>query len=632
MPDTLLEGLNEEQKKAVLQTEGPVLIFAGAGSGKTKTLTHRLAYLMVEKKVNPYKILSVTFTNKASKEMSQRVSNLFAEIKNLKFKIKNSGAPLPWMGTFHSICVKILRREVDKSELKYSSNFTIYDSDDQKQLIKRIVKDLGYDPKKFNPGLVSALISSAKSEFVDSSKYKKLANDYFNRSISEIYKNYQKRMIDSNAMDFDDLLTNTVILFKSHPEILNNYQNQFQYIMIDEYQDTNEPQYQLVKLLSQKTNNICVVGDDHQAIYSWRGANFRNILNFERDYPNAKTYKLEQNYRSTTNILNCAQALIKNNKERSDKKLWTEAKSNLPVTVLEVEDEGEEIDFIIREIKTLKVMLNDIVILYRTNAQSRSLEEGLVKANILYRLIGGIGFYERKEVKDILGYLKLVYNIEDNVSLNRIINTPTRGIGKKTAEKLKVIDKKMVIDEENKKLKQFVELYNDLVKKAQQKNPKDMIDYVLHKTGYKKWLSDGTIESESRLENILELKSVANQYQTLEEFLESVALVQDTDKISSDDQAVTLMTLHSAKGLEFDTVFVVGLEEGLLPHGRSLQDESELEEERRLCYVGMTRAKNRLYLIYSRNRFIFGSFQYQSRSRFIDEIAHLDGGEVEIIV
>lgn len=631
MSDLLLNGLNEEQKKAVLQIEGPVLIFAGAGSGKTKTLTHRLAYLIVEKKINPFKILSVTFTNKAAQEMADRISHL---LQNLESRILNLGTvvKLPWMGTFHSICAKILRREVDRSSLKYSQNFTIYDSDDQKQLIKRIVKELGIDPKKFNPGLVSALISSAKSEFIDSAKYKELANDYFTKSISEIYTNYQKRLIDSNAMDFDDLLINTVKLFKTESAVLNRYQGQFQYIMIDEYQDTNEPQYQLIKLLANKSENICVVGDDHQAIYSWRGANFRNILNFKQDFPSAKIIKLEQNYRSTTNILSCAQELIKNNKERSEKKLWSEVKSNLPVTVLEVEDESEEIDFIIKEIKSLGIKLNDTVILYRTNAQSRSLEEGLVKANILYRLIGGIRFYERKEVKDILGYLKIIYNIEDNISLNRIINTPTRGIGRKTAEKLKVVDKKMVIEGENKKLKQFIELYNDLAEKAQEKNPQDLIDYVLYKTGYKKWLSDGTIENESRLENILELKSVASQYQTLEEFLEKVALVQDTDKISSDDQAVTLMTLHSAKGLEFDTVFVVGLEEGLLPHGRSLQDESELEEERRLCYVGMTRAKNRLYLIYSRNRFIFGSFQYQSRSRFIDEIAHLDGEAVEFIV
>ncbi|PIX31368.1 hypothetical protein COZ61_00090, partial [Candidatus Berkelbacteria bacterium CG_4_8_14_3_um_filter_33_6] len=400
-------------------------------------------------------------------------------------------------------------------------------------------------------------------------------------------------------------------------------------------------QYQLIKLLSQKTKNICVVGDDFQSIYSWRGANFRNILNFERDFPNAKTFKLEQNYRSTENILAGAQALIKNNRVRSEKKLWTKIKSNLPVTVLEVEDENEEIDFIIREIKALRQKLNEIVVLYRTNAQSRSLEEGLIKANILYRLIGGIRFYERKEVKDIIAYLRYLFNPSDRVSMERIINVPPRGIGRKTLQNFQFTifnlqsisnDKISKIEKIPSKVIDFLKMIDNMREKIEFKTPAEMIDLIMYKTGYKKWLDDGTIENESRLENILELKTVASQYQTFEEFLEKVALVQDTDKINSDDQAVTLMTLHSAKGLEFETVFVVGLEEGLLPHRRSFQDESELEEERRLCYVGMTRAKNRLYLIYSRNRFIFGSFQYQSRSRFIDEIAHLDGEAVEFIV
>ncbi|PIP51698.1 ATP-dependent DNA helicase PcrA [Candidatus Berkelbacteria bacterium CG_4_10_14_0_8_um_filter_35_9_33_8] len=634
----ILNGLNSAQKNAVLQTEGPVLIFAGAGSGKTKTLIHRLAYLITGKKVSPFRILAVTFTNKAAQEMIKRIDNLL-KIENCKLKIGE--AKLPYMGTFHSICAKILRREIDHSLLKYTNNFTIYDSDDQKQLIKRIVKDLKYDPKKFNPGLVLTLISSAKSELVDSTGYKKIAYDYFTRIISEIYTVYEKRLVENNAMDFDDLLINVVKLFKTTPEMLERYQNQFQYIMVDEYQDTNEPQYQLIKLLSQKTKNICVVGDDFQSIYSWRGANFRNILNFERDFPNAKTFKLEQNYRSTENILAGAQALIKNNRVRSEKKLWTKIKSNLPVTVLEVEDENEEIDFIIREIKALRQKLNEIVVLYRTNAQSRSLEEGLIKANILYRLIGGIRFYERKEVKDIIAYLRYLFNPSDRVSMERIINVPPRGIGRKTLQNFQFTifnlqsisnDKISKIEKIPSKVIDFLKMIDNMREKIEFKTPAEMIDLIMYKTGYKKWLDDGTIENESRLENILELKTVASQYQTFEEFLEKVALVQDTDKINSDDQAVTLMTLHSAKGLEFETVFVVGLEEGLLPHRRSFQDESELEEERRLCYVGMTRAKNRLYLIYSRNRFIFGSFQYQSRSRFIDEIAHLDGEAVEFIV
>ena len=634
----ILNGLNSAQKNAVLQTEGPVLIFAGAGSGKTKTLIHRLAYLITGKKVSPFRILAVTFTNKAAQEMIKRIDNLL-KIENCKLKIGE--AKLPYMGTFHSICAKILRREIDHSLLKYTNNFTIYDSDDQKQLIKRIVKDLKYDPKKFNPGLVLTLISSAKSELVDSTGYKKIAYDYFTRIISEIYTVYEKRLVENNAMDFDDLLINVVKLFKTTPEMLERYQNQFQYIMVDEYQDTNESQYQLIKLLSQKTKNICVVGDDFQSIYSWRGANFRNILNFERDFPNAKTFKLEQNYRSTENILAGAQALIKNNRVRSEKKLWTKIKSNLPVTVLEVEDENEEIDFIIREIKALRQKLNEIVVLYRTNAQSRSLEEGLIKANILYRLIGGIRFYERKEVKDIIAYLRYLFNPSDRVSMERIINVPPRGIGRKTLQNFQFTifnlqsisnDKISKIEKIPSKVIDFLKMIDNMREKIEFKTPAEMIDLIMYKTGYKKWLDDGTIENESRLENILELKTVASQYQTFEEFLEKVALVQDTDKINSDDQAVTLMTLHSAKGLEFETVFVVGLEEGLLPHRRSFQDESELEEERRLCYVGMTRAKNRLYLIYSRNRFIFGSFQYQSRSRFIDEIAHLDGEAVEFIV
>ncbi|TSC92500.1 MAG: ATP-dependent DNA helicase PcrA [Candidatus Berkelbacteria bacterium Licking1014_85] len=630
MDDIIFQGLNDEQREATVSIEGPLLILAGAGSGKTRVLTHRIAYLILEKKVYPNNILAITFTNKAAGEMISRITEIISQ-----FSILNSqfSKPMLWAGTFHSICVKILRREIDNSELPYSSNFTIYDSYEQKQLLKKIVKDLRIDPKKFNPSLTSALISSAKCELIDAKKYREYNSGSFYDTIAQIFSLYEKELVKANAMDFDDLLNNCVKLFQNHSAILEKYQRIYKYILIDEYQDTNTAQYQLVKLLVNEARNIAVVGDDFQSIYAFRGANFRNILNFKHDYPNAKIIKLERNYRSTQAILNSASELIKNNKARSEKKLWTDNKSKLPVTAVEVMDENEEIDFIISEISAQNIDFSSTAILYRTNAQSRSLEEGLIKKNIPYRIIGGIRFYDRKEIKDIIAFLRIILNINDAISLERIINIPPKGIGEKTFAKMQIQNSKFKIqnDEPNPKLQKFISIYENLREQKDKLSPKELIDYILKRTGYKDFIFDGTIEGEARWENIQELKTVASAYNNLAEFLERVALVQDIDSYKSGENSLTLMTLHSAKGLEFEAVFIAGLEEGLLPHSRSLTELDELEEERRLCYVGMTRAKKRLYLLHANCRNIYGNTQMQNRSRFIDEISGLSNEFVEFI-
>jgi DNA helicase-2/ATP-dependent DNA helicase PcrA len=607
-----LDSLNENQKLAVTTTEGPVLVLAGAGSGKTKALTCRIAYLLGERNINPYNILSITFTNKAAQEMTQRMAALL-----------NSPTKLPWMGTFHSVAGKILRRELNNLPISYTSNFSIYGSDDQKQLVKKILKELQLDPKKYNPNAILASISGAKNQLLSPADYEPFAKGPIQEVVAKVYIRYQKRLVAANAMDFDDMLMVLVTLFQTYPQLLQKYQEQFKYILIDEYQDTNHAQYNLVKMLAAKYKNICVVGDDFQAIYGWRGADFKNILDFEKDYPGAVVVKLEQNYRSTESILNAAQAVIENNKTRSKKSLWTEKKSAVPVTVVETDSELEEAQFVAQEISSLlkyHPQLNDFACLYRTNAQSRAIEEALIKNNIAYRIVGGVRFYDRKEVKDIISYLRLMANENDEAALERIINVPTRGIGPKTLAQALDTKGKLALDVLPTKVADFFVLIDSLRKEVNNITPAQLVELVVKRTGYKAWILDGTIEGESRFENVKELQTVASQHETLEDFLESVALVQDQDQYNTDNNAVTLMTLHSAKGLEFPVVFLVGMEEGIFPHNRALVDQSELEEERRLCYVGITRAKDRLYMVSSRSRRLWGSVQVNMRSRFVDEI------------
>jgi DNA helicase-2/ATP-dependent DNA helicase PcrA len=613
----ILDELNTSQHEAVITTSGPVLILAGAGSGKTKALTHRVAYLIEEKKIHPQNILAVTFTNKAAGEMIERVIKLLA-ITNSQSPITNQFSNsnlqinrLPWAGTFHSICAKILRREIQV--LGFTRSFTIYDKDESLTAVKNAMEVVNIDKKQFNPKTIQAYISGAKNEMMAPQEYARFSRGYFGEVVVRVYEEYEKELKAANALDFDDLLLKTVLIFQKFPEILTRYQQIFQYILIDEYQDTNAVQYRLVKLLAEKHRNLCVVGDDFQAIYGFRGANFRNILDFEKDYPDAKIIKMEQNYRSTKNILEAAQKVIEKNIFRSDKTLWTENETGSPACVYEAKNELDEVEFIISEIKALSGFheFNDFVILYRTNAQSRVLEESLMAHSLPYRLIGALRFYERKEIKDILGYLKLIANPNDKVSLKRIINVPPRGIGDKTFKEFNL---------ENPKIKQFLTLMENLRLEAEKLTPEQLINAVVTETGYKHFLLDGTEEGESRFENVEELRSVAQKTEVLAEFLENVALVSDIDNLDRNQQAITLMTMHNAKGLEFPVVFIVGLEEGLFPHANSLLEPGELEEERRLCYVGMTRAEKRLYLSYASSRIIYGSIQVNPPSRFLSEI------------
>ncbi len=614
MDSKILQGLNPKQIEAVTTIEGPVLILAGAGSGKTKALTHRVAYLIQEKKVSPYNILVVTFTNKAAEEMINRVAPLLG---NSKFEIRNSKLPkykLPWAGTFHSICVKILREEI--SALGFRRFFTIYDEDDSLSAIKHSMSALEINPKEYNPKAIKNFISGAKNELLDPQKYQKYAQGYFGEVVLKVYWQYQKDLKIANALDFDDLIMKTVGIFQKYPAVLRKWQKIFAYILVDEYQDTNHAQYVLIKLLAQNHQNLFVIGDDFQAIYSFRGANFRNILDFEKDYPKAKIIKMEQNYRSTKKIISAASKVIEKNILRSEKSLWTDNEEGLPAIIFEAENETQEVDFILDEIKALSHIgnLNQFVILYRTNAQSRIFEEGLLQRNIPYRLIGALRFYERKEIKDILAYLKLIANPEDRVSLRRIINVPPRGIGKVT-QKEKVKSKN-----ENPKILKFYQMIDEFRIKVKKIKLPELIDSILEKTGYREWLLDGTEEGEMRLENIEELKSVAKKAKNLEEFLENVSLVSDIDSYDRQAKAVTLMTLHNAKGLEFPIVFITGMEEGLFPHARSMMEPAELEEERRLCYVGMTRARLRLYFTFAHARLIYGGLQANQPSRFLADI------------
>lgn len=618
MNSQILNDLNEAQIEAVKTTEGPVLILAGAGSGKTKALTHRVAYLIQEKNISPYNILVVTFTNKAAQEMIKRIDKLLGQNQ----KILNEKIPklLPWAGTFHSICAKILRKEIDN--LGFRRSFVIYDESDSLSAIKHAMDTLEIDKKQYNPNAIKNFISGAKNELISPAQYAKYAHGYFGEVVQKVYVQYQKDLKLANALDFDDLLVKTVEIFKKNPAVLQSYQALFKYILVDEYQDTNHAQYVLIKMLAEKHQNLFVIGDDFQAIYSFRGANFKNILDFEKDYPSARVIKMEQNYRSTQNIINVASKVIEKNTLRSEKKLWTQNDTGLPATIFCASNEIEEAEFILDEINALRHIgaYNDFVVLYRTNAQSRIMEEVLMQRKIPYRLIGAVRFYERKEIKDILAYIKLIVNPDDRVALKRIINVPPRGIGAKS--QIPTIADKAFNDKYqiNPKVQKFYEMMDYFRTTSKTQKVAELIDIVAERSRYKEFLLDGSEEGEMRWENIEELKSVATRFDSLDEFLENVTLVSDIDSYDSEADAVTLMTLHNAKGLEFPVVFMVGMEEGLFPHARSIMDPTQLEEERRLCYVGITRAEKRLYLTYAAARMIYGLYSANAPSRFLSDI------------
>ncbi|MCD6149425.1 DNA helicase PcrA [bacterium] len=662
----LLKNLNSAQQEAVKATEGPVLIIAGAGSGKTRTLTHRVAYLIKKKKINPLNILAVTFTNKAAQEMKERIAKLLearskqpaspagrqatSKISNSQFsnpKIQTTSYKLPTVGTFHSVCARILRREIDK--LGYKKSFNIFDAQDQLALVKRIFKELSISKDQFNPASFLTAISEAKNKFIDEEAFSRQAEGFYEETVAKVYNAYQEELKKNNILDFDDLIRLAVKIFQEFPEVLAKYQNLFRYILVDEYQDTNHAQYLLVKLLSQKHRNLCVVGDDWQSIYMFRQADIKNILSFEKDYPGAKVIKLEQNYRSTQIILDAAHEIISKNVNRKDKKVWTENKKGHPVAVYEANDEKDEAEFIAEEIKNKvsdknkKYNYSDFAVLYRTNAQSRIIEEIFLKESIPYRIIGGLKFYQRKEIKDIVAYLRVIQNGNDYISLERIINEPRRGIGKKTLAKwaafakendLNLLDASAKISPQNSELKEAkikaIKQFCDFI--FQMRDFKDraglanLIEKIFKGSGYETSLEKMGIEGETRIENVRELLSVAEKHRgenanmSLELFLEEVALVADTDNIDQNQDTVHLMTLHSAKGLEFPIVFIAGLEEGILPHSRSMLNADEMEEERRLMYVGITRAKEKVCLLHAEMRVIFGSTQANPPSRFLDDI------------
>ncbi|MCK8825461.1 DNA helicase PcrA [Fuchsiella alkaliacetigena] len=630
----LLANLNAEQKEAVQHKQGPLLVLAGAGSGKTRVLTSRIAYLIQEVGVDPHNILAVTFTNKAASEMQERIEELVT---------KDSRSI--WMGTFHSIAVRILRREIAK--LGYNSNFVIYDSSDQKTLIKNIIKDdLDLDTKQFKPYSVLSQISQAKNELQDVQSYQQQTGSYFEKVVGEAYQLYQEQLKENNALDFDDLIMKTVELFRNYELVLEYYQQRFHQIMVDEYQDVNHAQYVLVNLLAAKHQNIAVVGDDDQGIYGWRGADISNILNFEQDYEDIKVVKLEQNYRSTQNILDAAFAVVKNNCERRAKRLWTENEAGPPLVFKQALNERKEARYVVEEIKK-KVnnedySYQDFALLYRTNAQSRVLEEVFVKSGIPYRIVGGLKFYDRQEVKDILAYLRVFYNPEDDISLQRIINRPKRGIGATTLGRVldfaqakqcslyeaisRVEEIESISSGYGSRVRNFVELMDYLRQRSQEVDALQLTEELLKEIGYIRQLQEqNDPKSESRIENINELLAVIEEHvkdegdSSLESFLEEVALIADIDTLE-DKSAVVMMTLHSAKGLEFPVVFLTGMEEGIFPHSRCLDERESLEEERRLCYVGMTRAQKELYLTCAQSRKVYGNTSYNPPSRFIEEI------------
>ena len=617
----MLEDLNDKQKEAVLYNDGPLLIIAGAGAGKTKTLTTKIAYLIEECGVSPYSILAITFTNKAAKEMKDR---LFKSIGNDVKKLTVS--------TFHSFGLKLLRENYER--LGYDKNFVIMDSDDSLTVVKKIIKDMGYDPKIYNPKAIRNKISSCKNEMISPQMYERFTVSDYEKVIKEVYEKYQDKLKRNNSVDFDDLLLLPIELFKKNNDLLEKYQDLYRYILIDEYQDTNEAQYILTKLLSERYRNITCVGDDSQSIYSFRGANYKNILNFEKDYKDAKTILLEQNYRSTSNILDAANAVIKNNKQRKDKKLWTARGIGEKIKYYRAYNEKDEANYVVKKINELinnGVEYKDIAVLYRTNAQSRVMEEEMLKENLPYRVVGSFYFYSRKEIKDLIAYLRLIHNYKDNVSLLRVINTPKRGIGLKTIENLtqKADDEGISIYEaiSSGKELEFKNLIERLREVSENLTLTELIDKVLDASGMKQELeSEGDLESEVRLENLEEFKSITKAFEeqegsvSLEEFLLEISLVSDVEEYKDDPNRISLMTVHSVKGLEFNHVFLIGLEEGIFPHMNSLMESSDVEEERRLMYVAITRAKDDLHIINARRRTLFGKEQINPTSRFLNEI------------
>lgn len=628
-----LNGLNDRQKEAVLHTDGPLLILAGAGSGKTRVVTHKIAYLIEEKRIFPGNILAITFTNKAANEMKERVASLL-----------NTNVEGMWMGTFHSICVRVLRRDIDK--IGYNRSFTIYDRDDQITLIRECIKERNLSKDMYKESSVLAQISTLKDSMTSPDSFiNENYKDFYKRNIGELYALYQQKLKQYNALDFDDLIIKTVEMLKANPLILSYYQNKFQYVFVDEYQDTNKVQYELVQLLSGKYKNLCVVGDGDQSIYGWRGADISNIRDFEKDYKGATTILLEQNYRSTQNILQLANKVIKNNPSRKDKNLWTDNHEGETIVYEELPDAEDEALFVVNKIDELikeGYKPSDCAILYRTNAQSRSFEESFIRKAIPYKIVGGLKFYDRKEIKDIVAYLKVIENPVDNISLKRIINTPRRGIGDATIQKLEEFAEQtndsiygalLSLEHVNlsarakNSLQPFITMMNNLMAKKEIMGIQEFIEDVINSSGYVRDLEkEDTIESQTRLENIKEFISVAIDFEarmgdiTMEEFLANIALLSDVDKTSDSTNVVTMMTIHSAKGLEFPVVFMVGMEDGLFPTFRALDSESDLEEERRLCYVAVTRAERLLYITSAKIRTIYGKTNYTLPSRFIGEM------------
>ncbi|QPA31223.1 DNA helicase PcrA [Thermaerobacillus caldiproteolyticus] len=637
LSERLLANLNREQQAAVKTTEGPLLIMAGAGSGKTRVLTHRIAYLMAEKHVAPWNILAITFTNKAAREMKERVQALLG-----------GAAEDIWISTFHSMCVRILRRDIDR--IGIHRNFSILDTTDQLSVLKTILNEKNIDPKKFDPRSILGTISSAKNDLLSPEKFAQKAGSYYEKIVSDVYEEYQKRLLRNHSLDFDDLIMTTIQLFERVPEVLEYYQYKFQYIHVDEYQDTNRAQYMLVKMLASRFKNLCVVGDSDQSIYRWRGADIQNILSFEKDYPNAKVILLEQNYRSTKRILQAANEVIEHNYNRKPKKLWTENPEGQKIVYYEAMSESDEAQFVAGKIKEYvdsgKRGYSDFAILYRTNAQSRMMEEVLVKSNIPYKIVGGIKFYDRKEIKDILAYLRVIANPDDDISLMRIINVPKRGVGASSLDKitsyaaanglsmfqaLGEIEQIGLSARIAASLTEFRRQIEQWGQMQEYVSVTELVEDVLDKSGYRDMLrAEKTLEAQSRLENIDEFLSVTKHFENTNEdksliaFLTDLALVADIDQLDEPDgneqEAVVLMTLHSAKGLEFPVVFLIGMEEGIFPHSRSLDDEEEMEEERRLAYVGITRAEEELFLTSAQMRTLFGRTNINPVSRFVNEI------------
>ena len=638
--NSLLNGMNPEQAEAVQATEGPLLIMAGAGSGKTRVLTHRIAYLVLEKQVYPSNILAITFTNKAAREMRNRIDGLLGH---------GTGQRM-WASTFHSMCVRILRRDIDR--IGFSKNFSILDTTDQLTVIKNVLKQLNLDPKKYEPRTMLNAISSAKNECITAEEFAANMNAHnpYEKTVSEVYAAYAKRLQKNQSLDFDDLIMTTLTLFNTVPEVLEYYQNKFHYIHVDEYQDTNNAQYQLVQKLASKFKNICVVGDSDQSIYRWRGADITNILSFEKDYPNAKVIMLEQNYRSTKRILQAANDVIQKNTSRYPKELRTDNAEGPAITLHKAGDERQEAQYVVQEIQKLMqeegYKTSDFAILYRTNAQSRILEEMFVKSNMSYTIVGGTKFYDRKEIKDLLAYLRLIANNDDDLSLARIINEPKRGIGATSFEKMArfAIDQDRTIMDALQEadfmgltpktaqtVLEFHTMVNGFTQMQEYLSVTELVEEVLKKSGYRQMLqNDKTIEGESRLENLNEFLSVTQAFEkqsddkSLVAFLTDLALISDIDSLDDEEDAdgpIILMTMHAAKGLEFPVVFIIGLEENVFPHSRSNNDDDELEEERRLAYVGITRAEKRLYLTHATSRTLFGKSNYNMPSRFISEIS-----------